>query len=217
MKKNILLILTVISLLYSCNNSNNRDKLNKLIDESLSSNKNTEKVLLSLKFGMSKIEFENELNKLYLNEQVKIDYSGYSYEFPNNEKLNGINWVITSNLHNDSIVGVKLHSFKEFWKNNYNTLNETYLEIVNEYTRVYGNPSYSKSKFENYYLKDNLLISITMSETKNLGGTIYIQYSDKRKEKSIDLTKCRFDENGNSLDKWYFDLKEKNKSENPDI
>lgn len=216
MKTNILLIFILILTLYSCNEHEN-NTLKKLVDKSLNSNVDVEKVFLGLKFGMSVTDFENELRILNQKEKIKPSYSGYSYEFIDNKKLKGINWIINSKLHNDSVIGIQLHSFKKFWKNNYNSIDDTYKEIINEYKLAYGKPSFIKNRFENYWIKDNLLISITKSNTDDLGGTIYISYDDKRKEKSIELTKCRFDENGYSLNQWYYDLKEKNKPTNKDI
>jgi len=217
MKKNILLFFITALTLISCNQSNEKNTLNQLIKESLKSNKNIERVFLNLKFGMSKTEFENELKELNQSRKIKPDYSGYSYEFIDNKNLSGINWLIRPEFHNDTIIGIELYSFKNFWKNNYNSVDETYKEIISEYERTYGKPSYSKSEFENYWLKDNLLISISKSKSNDLGGKVYIKYDDERKESKIDLTKCIFDEYGNSMDKWYFDLKEKNKPINTDL
>jgi hypothetical protein len=62
MIKNILLALILVFAFYSCDKSEKKDTLNKLIEESLSSNKNVEKVFLNLKFGISKIQFQNEMN-----------------------------------------------------------------------------------------------------------------------------------------------------------
>ena len=217
MKKNILLVFITALTLISCNQSNDKNTLNQLIKESLKSNKNIERVFLNLKFGMSKTEFENELKKLNQSGKIKPDYSGYSYEFIDNKNLAGINWLISPEFHNDTIIGIELYSFKDFWKNNYNSVDETYKEIISEYERTYGKPNYSKSEFENYWLKDNLLISISKSKSNDLGGAVYIKYDDERKESKIDLTKCKFDKYGNSMDKWYFDLKEKNKPINTDL
>lgn len=216
MKLKIFIILLLTISIYSCYKPNDNSTLNKLVNEGLNTNKNVEKVFLDLKFGMSKIDFEKELIKMNLNKKVKIFLKDYSYEF-NNKKLKGINWQISSRLHNDSIIGINLHSFKMFWKNNYNSINDTYIEIINEYKNVYGEPSYTKSRYENYWIKDNLLISITKSNSDDLGGSVYIKYKDKRKDSMIKLSKCKFDEYGNSLDRWYYQEKEKNKLKNEDI
>jgi len=215
--KNLLLFLVLNITLISCFKPQDENVLNKLIEESLISDENVERVFLNLKFGMSNTEFQHKLKEMNENGKIKRGYSNYTYEFNNNTKLKGIDWDINSGLHNDTITEINIYTYKISWKNNYHSINSIYKEIINEYTLSYGNPSYSKGEFENYWLKNNLLISITKSKADDLEGGIHVSYKDIRKEKSIDLTKCRFDEYGNSLDKWYYDLKEKQKGINKDI
>lgn len=210
----ILAFLTITTI--GCQEAPNNSVIQEKIDEQLKSGKNVDMFFLDLKFGMHKTEFNNYIVNQYSTGKLKKAYSGYSYEFINNNDLNGINWIISPALHNDSLIGITLYSFKDFWEHNYNTLNHTYNEIINEYQNKYGTPNYTVGKFIKYWFLNNLEINITKSNGEVLGGTVRISYKNTRKRREINYTKCRFDKDGNSFDNLYYE-KMKKEQINEDI
>lgn len=213
----ILILLFLALTFFSCQETPDNSEIERKITEELKSGDDVGSIFLNLKFGISIKEFNDHLISQKASGKVKKAYTGYSYEFTNNNDLKGINWIVTPKLHNDSIIGVNLHSFKIFWKGNNNSINQTYNKVLEEYQNKYGTPSYSAGRYINYWFKKNLEIVITKSDDGALGGTVNISYEDTRKRKGIDLGKCRFDEQGNSLDSWYYEQlqKEKLKKEKP--
>lgn len=209
----------LVLFVFSCGTPKEEIEFNKLIEKNLKSDKDVDRVFMDLKFGMSITEFNEELENQYKNGKLKRRSnrsSSYAYEFEDNKELLGVNFLISPGLHNDSIVEIRLHSFKKNWVRNYNSLNFAYKELIEEYVRVYGQPTYKKNSAESYWLKDNLIISVTKKDS-DLGGVLNVYYENKRKLNSIDLFKCHFDEFGNSMDLWYYKLKEIEKSKNTDI
>mgnify|MGYP006143708687 FL=1 len=210
----ILTSLFLTLFLFSCQEIPKRSVIKREISEELKSGVDVSSIFLNLKFGMSINKFNSYLITQVTSGKVKKAHEEYSYEFTKNKDLKGINWIITPKFHNDSLIGVNLHTFKFFWEVNNNSIDQTYNIVLEEYQNKYGEPTYSVGKVYNFWFKNNLQILITKSDAP-LEGTVNIAYEDTRKLNEIDLVKCRFDKYGNSLDPWYYEQLQKEKKSKP--
>jgi len=196
--KNILFIV-ITSLLFSCSQDENNTLMNDLISKELSKNENVDEFFLDFKFGMDKTAYNNSIKSHLTSKDLFVFLDSYSYKF----SQDNINWFLYPDFHNDSLIGITLRVIDNLSSDNLReTLNlfSIHESVLTQYIKLYGQPSMSVNRYDNYWFIKNMKIQIEKTD-----NDIRVIYENIRRMRKIDYSKYRIDEDLNSFDSAYFE------------